>query len=94
MEANPDIILPDAARQALKTIGKALQEYGPLRLTDEGTGLGVYQIQQRANGDRYLFPVCQFRLTLKGRKWHLYWIRKFDAWWPYPPSKSGRRFTL
>lgn len=91
---SPDIIPPDVARQALKTIGKALQDYGPLRLTDEGTGLGVYQIQQRANGDRYLFPVCQFRLTLKDRKWHLYWMRKFDAWWPYPPSQSGRRFTL
>jgi hypothetical protein len=42
---NPDIIPPEVARQALKTIGKTLQNYGPLRLTDEGTGLGVYQIQ-------------------------------------------------
>lgn len=91
---NPDIIPPDVARGALKTIDKALQGYGPLRLTDEGTGLGVYQIQQRLNGDRFLFPVCQFRLTLNGAKWHLYWMRKFDAWWPYSLPQSGRRFSL
>jgi hypothetical protein len=91
---NPDIIPPEVARQALKTIDNTLQNYSPLRLTDEGTGLGVYQIQQRTNGDRYLFPVCQLRLTLKSHKWHLYWMRKFDAWWPYPPPQSDQRFTL
>lgn len=76
---NPDIIPPDVAQQALKTIGRTLADYGPLRLTDEGTRLGVYQIQQRMNGDRFLFPICHFRLTAQGTKWHLYWMQKFDA---------------
>ncbi|MFN2217308.1 MAG: DUF3024 domain-containing protein, partial [Anaerolineae bacterium] len=64
------------------------------RLTDEGTGIGVYQIQERIDGDRYLFPICQFWLTLKGKMWHLYWMRKFDAWWPYPPPPARHRYTL
>ena len=55
---------------------------------------GVYQVQERMNGDRFLFPICQFRLTLKGKMWHLYWMRKFDAWWPYPLPDAGRKFTL
>ena len=66
----------------------------PYRLTDEGTALGVYEIQQRMNGDKYLFPICQLRLTVASRQWHLYWMRKFDAWWPYPLPKTGRKFAL
>ena len=58
------------------------------------TAIGVCQIQERMNGDKYLFPICQFRLTLEGRIWHLYWMRKFDAWWPYPPPETGRKYTL
>jgi len=95
---NPDIIPPDVARGAIEAIGAALDAHftWPMayRLTDEGTGIGVYQVQERMNGDRYLFPVCQFRLTLKGKMWHLYWMRKFDAWWPYPPSGGRHRYTL
>lgn len=95
----PDIIPPDVARGALKTIAATLETHfdggPPLRLTDEGTGLGVYEIQERQNGDKYLFAVCQLRLTLDGRLWHLYWMRKFDAWWPYPPPDGGQhRYTL
>ena len=62
--------------------------------TDEGAAISVYQIQERMNGDKYLFPICQFRLTLEGRIWHLYWMRKFDAWWPYPSHVTGRQHTL
>ena len=95
---NPDIIPPDVARQAIKTIAKMLDTHFegrvPYRLTDEGTAIGVYEIQQRMNGDRYLFPICQLRLTLTTRQWHLYWMRKFDAWWPYPLPKRGRKHTL
>jgi hypothetical protein len=95
---NPDIIPPDVARGAIKTIAATLDERFqgrlPYRLTDEGTAIGVHEIQQRRNGDKYLFAICQFRLTLKSRMWHLYWMRKFDAWWPYPPPSSGRRYTL
>jgi len=95
---NPDIIPPDVARKAIKTIAATLDEHFqgrlPYRLTDEGTAVGVYEIQQRKNGEKYLFAICQFRLTLEGRQWHLYWMRKFDAWWPYPPPSSGRRYTL
>ena len=64
------------------------------RLTDEGTGVGVYHIQERTNGDRYLFPICQLRLTLATGQWHLYWMRKFDAWWPYVLPETGPTFTL
>ena len=71
-----------------------LEEWIPYRLTDEGTAIGVYEIQQRRNGDKYLFAICQFRLTLEGHLWHLYWMRKFDAWWPYPPPEHGRKYTL
>ena len=95
---NPDIIPPDVARMAIKAIAKMLDQHFegqvPYRLTDEGTGIGLYEIQERQNGDKYLFPVCQFRLTLATRQWHLYWMRKFDAWWPYPLPERGRKHTL
>jgi hypothetical protein len=95
---NPDIIPPDVARGAIETIAAALDAHFegrlPYRLTDEGTGIGVYEIQERRNGDKYLFAICQFRLTLKGRLWHLYWMRKFDAWWPYPAPERGRKHTF
>jgi len=93
----PDIIPPDVARAAMKTIGKMLDEHlvVPYRLTDEGTAIGLYEIQQRPHtGDKYLFPVCQFRVTLEPRQWHLYWRRKFDAWWPYSPPERGRKDSL
>ena len=83
---------------AIKAIAKMLDQHFegqvPYRLTDEGTGIGLYEIQERQNGDRYLFPVCQFRLTLASRQWHLYWMRKFDAWWPYSLPERGRKHTL
>jgi hypothetical protein len=95
---NPDIIPPDVARRAIKTIAKVLDAHFegrlPYRLTDEGTAIGVYEIQQRRNRDKYLFPICQLRLTLASRQWHLYWMRKFDAWWPYPLPQRGRKHTL
>jgi len=95
----PDIIPPDLAREAIKTIGKILDNHFqnglPYRLTDEGTGIGLYEIQQRQQtGDKYLFPICQFRLTLADRQWHLYWWRKFAAWWPYSPPQTGQKYTL
>jgi hypothetical protein len=95
---NPDIIPPEVAQRAIKTVSRTLDAHFqgrlPYSITDEGTGIGVYEIQQRMNGDRYLFAICQLRLTLASQQWHLYWMRKFDAWWPYPPSETGRRFTL
>ena len=95
---NPDIIPPAVARAAIKTIAGMLDAHFegliPYRLTDEGTAVGVYHIQERMNGDRYLFPICHLRLTLATGQWHLYWMRKFDAWWPYPPPETGRKFTL
>ena len=95
---NPDIIPPDIARGAIEQIGAALDAHftWPMayRLTDEGTGIGLHQIQERMNSDRFLFPICQFRLTLKGQMWHLYWMRRFDAWWPYPPPMGRHRYTL
>ena len=95
---NPDIIPPDVARGAIKTITKMLDAHFegrlPYRLTDEGTAIGVYEIQQRRNGDKYLFVICQLRLTLASRQWHLYWMRKFDASWPYSLPERGRKHTL
>ena len=95
---NPDIIPPDVARMAVKAIARMLDDHFegrlPYRLTDEGTAIGIHEIQQRRNGDRYLFAICQFRLTLATRQWHLYWLRKFDAWWPYPLPERGRKHTL
>ena len=95
---NPDIIPEriayEAVKIAAKTLGDFLAPYNACRVTDEGTAIGVYQIQTRANGDRYLFPTCQLRLTLESAHWHLYWMRKFDAWWPYPLPDKGRKFTL
>ena len=95
---NPDIIPPDVARKAIETIAALLDEHFegrlPYRLTDERTAVGVCEIQQRMNGVEYLFPICQFRLTVAGRQWHLYWMRKFDAWWPYPLLKTGHKFAL
>jgi len=95
----PDIIPPDIARGAIKKIARFLDDHFedrlPYRLTDEGTAVGVYEIQERFHtGDKYLFPICQFRLTLESNQWHLYWMRKFDAWWPYPLAERGRKYTL
>jgi hypothetical protein len=95
---NPDIIPPDVARPAIKTVAKLLDEHYqgqlPYRLTDEGTGIGLYEIQTRQNSDKYLFPVCQFRLTLASGQWHLYWRRKFDAWWPYSLPERDHKYSL
>lgn len=95
---NPGIIPPDDAQRAIKKIAKILDEHFrgklPYRLTHEGTAIGIYKIQQRRNGDKYLFPICQSRMTLATRQWHLYWMRKFDAWWPYPLPQGNRKFTL
>lgn len=95
---NPDIIPPDVARMAIKTIAAMLDVHFegrlPHRLTDEGTAVGVYEIQQRMNGEKYLFAICQLRLTIASNQWHLYWMRKFDAWWPYPLPKTGRKHSL
>ena len=95
---NPDIIPPEVARRTTKTIAKTLDQHfgGRLRyrVTDEGTAVGLYEIQQRMDGEEYLFPTCQLRLTLTTNQWHLYWMRKFNAWWPYPLPKAGHRYTL
>jgi hypothetical protein len=93
----PDIIPEDIARRVVQTIDAALREHfpegGSHRITDEGTAIGVFEIQHRwQTQEPYLFPACQFRLT--GKKWHLYWMRKFDAWWPYPPPEQGRELSL
>ncbi|MBU0490260.1 MAG: DUF3024 domain-containing protein [Chloroflexi bacterium] len=95
---NPDIILPDVARHAIKTITALLDErfsgQPPCRITEEGTAIGIYEVQQRQNGDVYLFPICQLRLTLATRQWHLYWMRAFDAWWPYSLPDRGHKYAL
>ena len=57
-------------------------------------GIRSEQPDARWNGERYLGPICQFRLTLESAHWRLYWMRKFDAWWPYPLPSKGRKFTL
>ena len=94
----PDIIPPDVARQAIKTIAEILdkrfQGRLPYRITNEGTAIGIYEIQQRMSGEKYLFPICQLRLTVASNQWHLYWMRAFDAWWPYSLPKTGPKHTL
>ena len=92
------IILPDVARRAIETIAETMDVHFegrlPYRLTDEGTAIVLYEIQQRRSGDKCLFSICQLRLTLATRQWHLYWMRKFNAWWPYPLPEKGRKQTL
>ena len=93
----PDIIPPDVARRARKRIAAMLEAWSPdltYRITDEGTAIGVYEIQQRQSGDKYLFEICQLRWTAAGNQWHLYWMRSFDAWWPYSLPEQGRKHTL
>jgi hypothetical protein len=95
----PDIIPAGVAGRAIKTISKMLDSHFegrlPYRLTDEGTAVGLYEIQQRyQTGEHYLFPVAQFRLTVTSNHWHLYWMRKFDAWWPYEPPARGHKYSL
>jgi hypothetical protein len=95
---NPDIIPPEVARRAIKTIATTLDAHFqgrlPYRITDEGTAIGVYEIRQRRNGEKYLFATCQLRVTLASNQWHLCWMRKFDAWWPYPLPERGHKHTL
>jgi hypothetical protein len=93
----PDSIPPEVARRARKTIAAMLEEWSPdlpYRCTDEGTAIGVYEIKQRRSGDKYLSPICQLRLTVTSMHWHLYWMRSFDAWWPYSLPEHGRKYTL
>jgi hypothetical protein len=95
----PEIIPSDLARRAIKQIAETLDHYFqgrlPYRLTDEGIAIGLYEIKQRwRSQDKYLFAICQFRLTTDPNRWHLYWMRKFDAWWPYSPPQAGRKYTL
>jgi hypothetical protein len=94
----PDIIPAELAQRATKTVAKMLDDHFqgrvPTRITDEGTAIGVYQIEERRSGEKYLFAICQLRLTLEDCHWHLYWKRKFGAWWPYSPPETGRQFTL
>ena len=95
---NPDILPPELARRAIKTIAETLDAHFqgqlPYRITDEGTAIGVHETRQRMSGEKYLFAICQFRLTLDTNHWHLYWMRSFDAWWPYSPPEKGRKYTL
>jgi hypothetical protein len=93
---NPEILTTERARRAAKQVEKALTDAGftRMRVTDEGTAIGVYEIMTRSNGDYFLMPCCQLRWTSAGNLWHLYWMRKFHAWWPYPPSATGHRFSL
>lgn len=82
----PDIIPPEVAHKARKTMAAMLEEWSPnlsYRTTDEGTAIGVYQIQQR-----------QLRRTAASNHWHLYWMRSFDAWWPYALPRQGRKHAL
>ena len=95
---NPDIIPTEIARRTKKTIAKTLDGFLqgrlPYRITDEGTAIGVYEIRRRMNGEQHLFAVCQLRLTLASNLWHLYWMRSFEAWWPYPFPEKGRKGSL
>ncbi|MFC1961145.1 DUF3024 domain-containing protein [Chloroflexota bacterium] len=95
---NPDIIPPDVVRNAKKLIAKMLDAHfeGRLRyrITDDGTGIGLHEIQRRMDGSEYLFEICQFRRTNEANQWHLYWMRKFEAWWPYSLPEQGRRYTV
>jgi len=58
--------------------------------TEEGMAISVYQIQKRMNCDKYLFLICQHRLILESCIWHRYWMRKLNAWWPYPSPETVR----
>ncbi|MFC1879445.1 hypothetical protein ACFLZW_05985 [Chloroflexota bacterium] len=62
---NPDIIPPDYARQKVKVVTRSLESKIsciPLRITDEGTAIGVYQINQIRDGqhDRIRRVVAEF----------------------------------
>ena len=93
----PDILPVDVADRARKTIAAMLAAWSPdlpYRITDEGTAISVYEIRQRQNGDTHLFAICQLRWTAASNQWHLYWMRAFDAWWPYELPETGRKHTL
>lgn len=76
---NPDIIPPDQARRSIRQISRMLEDHCqgelPYRFPEEGIAVGLYHIQQRANGDEYLFLICQLRMTVATGQWQLYWMR-------------------
>lgn len=93
----PDPIPPEIMQRAQKAIAAMLEERAPgmpYRIVDEGTAIGVYEIRQRRSGDEHLFALFQLRLTRASMHWHLYWMRAFDAWWPYLPAEGRRKRTL
>jgi len=95
---NPEIIPPEVARRTAYTVAGMLDDHFqgrvPCRITDEGTAIGVCEIREGIDGPDYLFPICQLRLTRDPHRWHLYWQRKFNAWWPYSLPETGRKSTL
>lgn len=95
---HPDILPQRVARRAATQVRNLLTIHfasrRDIRITDEGTALGVYHIRYHNTGLVYLHPIAQLRATLPTRHWHLY-ARHNDQWWPIAPPASGRhRFTL
>ena len=72
---SPDIIPLEVARRAVRTAAEMLdarfQGRPSCRVTDEGTAIGVYGIRQGKSGEEYLFAICQLRLTVTSKQWHL-----------------------
>jgi hypothetical protein len=96
---SPDIIPEEIVKRTIAKIKKTLRANFPenfkFRVTDEGTAIGVYEIQKRFQSEEeYLFPGFQLRLTLENGWWHVYWRRKFDVWWPYVPDTPMRNHSL
>lgn len=97
---SPDILPQRLARRTTTTVRNTLSAahagLKALRITDEGTAIGAYEISYNAIGEAFLLPICQLRLATATRQWHLYSFNRSDGeWWPYAPPESGRyRYTL
>jgi hypothetical protein len=93
----PGPIPPETMQRARRAIAAMLEERAPgmpYRILDEGTAIGVYEVRRRMSGEAHLFALFQLRLTRASMHWHLYWMRAFDAWWPYLPTEGRRPYSL
>jgi len=54
-----------------------------------GNQITLYEVRPVFNepAETSRLEVCQMRYTDYDKRWHLYWMRKFNRWWPYVPVR-------
>jgi hypothetical protein len=77
----------DEMRRLLKE--KAVKAQIDFEPRYKGNQITVYEKRPLFNdpSETSHLAVFQVRYTDYDKRWHLYWMRKFNRWWPYVPDK-------